>query len=317
MFPTGNSPNKISLLRDADRDGRAEIQETFLSELNQPFGMALVDDTLFVACTDAVLAYPFKVGETGIVGKPRTITSLPAGGYNNHWTRNIVANRQGTKLYVSVGSASNVAEHGMQVELLRADILEMNLDGTALCVFASGLRNPVGMDWQPESGLLWTAVNERDELGDDLVPDYLTVVERNAFYGWPYAYFGSHEDPRRAGERPDLVEKTRVPDLALGAHTASLGLAFYDATQFPDRYHGGAFIGQRGSWNRSTFAGYRVAFAPFQNGKPTGEIEGFLTGFKIDNERVHGRPVGVAVTQGGALLVADEPGNVIWHVAKQ
>jgi glucose/arabinose dehydrogenase len=312
---TGDSPNRITLLRDADGDGTPEVRETFLEGLNQPFGMALVKGTLFVANTDALLAFPYKEGQKRLETKGMKILDLPAGGYNNHWTRNVVAARDGSKLYITVGSASNVAENGTTEELLRANILEINLDGTALRVLASGLRNPVGMDWEPVTGKLWTTVNERDELGDDLVPDYLTSVKDGGFYGWPYSYFGSHEDPRRKGERPDLVKKALVPDVALGSHTASLGLAFYRGKAFPQKYHGGAFIGQRGSWNRSELVGYRVAFVPFQDGKPTGKAGDFLTGFLANDKEAYGRPVGVAVTNDGALLVADEPANVVWRVS--
>jgi glucose/arabinose dehydrogenase len=218
-------------------------------------------------------------------------------------------------LYVSVGSASNVAEHGTGEEILRACILETNPDGTELRVFASGLRNPVGMDWEPVTGELWTAVNERDELGDDLVPDYMTSVRDGGFYGWPWYYFGRHEDPRRKGERPHLADKVIVPDVPLGSHTASLGLAFYTAKAFPEKYRGGAFVGQRGSWNRSEFAGYRVAFVPFRDGKPAGPAEDFLTGFLAGGEEAYGRPVGVAVAKDGSLLVADDSGNVVWRVS--
>lgn len=314
---TGDSPNKITLLRDADGDGSAEVQNVFLAKLNQPFGMSLVGKTLFVATTDALFAYPYETGQTSIDARPLKIMGLPAGGYNNHWTRNVLANADGSKLYVSVGSASNVAEYGTSEEMLRANILELNPDGTALRVFASGLRNPVGMAWEPETTKLWTVVNERDELGDDLVPDYLTSVREDAFYGWPYSYFGAHEDPRRKGERPDLVKKAVVPDMSLGSHTASLGLTFYSGKQFPKRFHGGAFIGQRGSWNRSSFVGYQVAFVPFQDGRPAGKLEPFLTGFIASDDEVYGRPVGVAVAKDGSLLVADEPGNVIWRVAAE
>jgi len=312
---TGDSPNKITLLRDSDGDGKPEKQETFLEGLKQPLGMALVDDRLFVAATDAVMLYPYEEGQTKILVEGKKIIDLPAGGYNNHWTRNVIASPDGKKLYISVGSASNVAEHGTAEEMLRANILEINPDGTALRVFASGLRNPVGMDWEPTSGKLWTAVNERDGLGDDLVPDYITSVQEDGFYGWPYSYFGSHEDPRLKGERPDLVKKTIVPDLALGSHTASLGLAFCDSKTFPKKYQGGAFIGQRGSWNRSKFVGYRVAFVSFEDGKPAGDAEDFLTGFIANDSEVYGRPVGVAIAKDGSLLVADEPANVIWRVS--
>lgn len=312
---TGTSPNQITVLRDADGDGTPEVRETFLTGLNQPFGMALVKDTLFIANTDALVAFPYREGQKRLDSRGMKVLDLPAGGYNNHWTRNVVANRAGTKLYVTVGSASDHAEHGTAEEMLRANILEVNPDGTGLRVFASGLRNPVGLGWEPVTGKLWTAVNERDELGDDLVPDYLTSVQESGFYGWPYFYFGVHEDPRRKGERPDLAGKVLVPDLALGAHTASLGLAFYQGKAFPQKYRGGAFVGQRGSWNRSEFVGYRVAFVPFQDGKPAGKAEDFLTGFLANHQEAYGRPVGVAVAADGSLLVADEPGNVVWRVS--
>jgi glucose/arabinose dehydrogenase len=312
---TGDSPNKITLLRDPDGDGRPEVRETFLAGLNQPFGMAQLNDTLFVGCTDAVMAFPYQQGQTRIEAKGMKILDLPAGGYNNHWTRNIIGSKDGAKLYITVGSASNNAEHGTGEEILRANILEANLDGTGARVFASGLRNPNGMDWEPVTGSLWTAVNERDELGDELVPDYLTSVQDGGFYGWPYAYFGAHEDPRLKGVRPDLVKKTIVPDVPLGSHTASLGLAFYEGDRFPQKYRGGAFVGQRGSWNRSEFSGYRVAFVPFKAGKPAGEAEDFLTGFIASESEVYGRPVGVAVASDGSLLVTDEPANIIWRVS--
>ncbi len=318
---TGDSPNRITLLRDADGDRQPEVQETFLEGLNQPFGMVLVGDTLFVANTDAVTAFPYRNGDTKIANPGMKILDLPVGGYNNHWTRNIIANKDGTKLYISVGSASNNAEHGTAEEMLRASILECNPDGTSLRVFASGLRNPVGMAWNPANGELWTAVNERDELGDELVPDYATSVEDGGFYGWPYAYFGQHEDPRMKGQRPDLVKKTLVPDVPLGSHTASLGLAFYEAGDnehaLPEKYRGGAFVGQRGSWNRSELVGYRVAFVPFKDGKPAGPPEDFLTGFIANENEVHGRPVGVAVAADGSLLVADEPANIVWRVSAE
>lgn len=312
---TGTSANRITLLRDADRDGTPEVRETFLSGLNQPFGLARIGDQLFVANTDGVARFPYKSGDTAIAAKGTTVLHLPIGGYNNHWTRNLIANADGSKLYVSVGSASNVGENGMKEEALRANILEVNPDGTSLRVFASGLRNPVGLAWEPRTGALWTAVNERDELGDELVPDYITSVKDGAFYGWPYSYFGKNEDPRRKGERTDLVAKALVPDLALGAHTASLGLAFYTATGFPEKYRGGAFVGQRGSWNRSKFAGYRVAFVPFKDGKPAGPAEDFLTGFIANADEVYGRPVCVCVAADGALLVTDDVTDRVWRVA--
>ncbi|RIV22443.1 sorbosone dehydrogenase family protein [Fibrisoma montanum] len=312
----GESANRITLFRDANKDGKPELREVFLTGLNQPFGMVIVGDYFYVANTDAVMRYPYKAGQTKITGKGEKIKDLPAGGYNNHWTRNLLANEDGSKIYVSVGSGSNVGENGMEHEVKRAAIWEMNPDGSGERLYATGLRNPVGIDWQPGTNKLWTAVNERDELGDNLVPDYLTSVQEGAFYGWPYSYFGQNVDPRRKGERPDLVKKAVVPDVALGSHTASLGLAFYDKDAFPQKYHNGAFIGQHGSWNRSEFSGYKVVFVPFENGQP-GKPEDFLTGFIADGEgdEVHGRPVGVTVLPDGSMLVADDAGNTIWRVA--
>ena len=313
----GESANRITLLRDADRDGTPEVREVFLEGLKQPLGMLLLGDQFYVANTDGVWRYPYTAGETVLLPQGQKVLDLPAGGYNNHWTRNLLANADGTKLYVSVGSSSNVAEHGLQEEERRANILELNLDGTGERVFASGLRNPVGMGWAPGTRVLWTVVNERDDLGEDLVPDYLTHVEDGGFYGWPFAYFGANEDPRLAGQRPDLVKQTRVPDVALGAHTASLGLAFYEAQAFPKKYQGGAFIGQHGSWNRSELSGYKVVFVPFQHGKPSGPPEDFLTGFIADaaQAQVYGRPVGITLMPDGALLVADDASNTLWKVS--
>ncbi|EWY42176.1 sorbosone dehydrogenase [Skermanella stibiiresistens SB22] len=313
----GESANRITLLRDADGDGFPEIRETFLEGMNQPFGMALLGDTLYVANTDGVLAFPYVTGQTRMEAKGVKILDLPAGGYNNHWTRNIRVGPDGTKLYVTVGSASNVAEHGIEEEHRRAAILEINPDGSGERLFASGLRNPVGLDWEPETGVMWTAVNERDELGDELVPDYMTSVRDGGFYGWPYAYFGKIEDPRLRGQRPDLVAQSIVPDMALGSHTASLGLTFYRGTAFPERYRGGAFIGQHGSWNRSELSGYKVLFVPFANGRPSGPGEDFLGGFVAERSRseVYGRPCGVAELPDGSLLVADDAGDRIWRVA--
>ncbi|GAA4415861.1 sorbosone dehydrogenase family protein [Nibrella viscosa] len=316
--PSGESANRITLFRDTNGDGQPDLREVFLNGLNQPFGMAVLGNSFYVANTDGLLQFPYQPGQTRITAPGKKILELPAGGYNNHWTRNLLAHPDGTKLYISVGSASNVGEHGMDYEVRRAAILEINPDGSGERIYAGGLRNPVGMAWQPGTHELWTAVNERDELGDDLVPDYLTSVKEGAFYGWPYAYFGQHEDPRRKGERPDLVAKAVVPDVPLGAHTASLGLTFYDKTAFPANYHNGAFVGQHGSWNRSSFAGYKVVFVPFQNGKPAGRPEDFLTGFIADpggeSREVYGRPVGVAVLPDGSLLVADDAGQRIWRV---
>ncbi|MGV3707093.1 MAG: PQQ-dependent sugar dehydrogenase [Arcticibacter sp.] len=313
----GESPNSILIFRDGNQDGKPEVAEVFLSGLHQPFGMLVIGDSFYVANTDGLWQYPYKEGQKKITAKGKKILELPAGGYNNHWTRNIIANADKSKIYVSVGSGSNVGENGMEHEVRRANILEINPDGSAERIFAAGLRNPVGMDWNPETKQLWTAVNERDELGDDLVPDYITSVKDGAFYGWPYAYFGPNEDPRMKGQKPELVKKTIAPDLAVGAHTASLGLAFYKAAAFPAKYKNGAFIGQHGSWNRSELSGYKVAFVPFQGGKPFGKLEDFLTGFIVEGGKseVYGRPVGVAVLNDGSLLVADDAGNTLWRVS--
>ncbi|GAB3527413.1 sorbosone dehydrogenase family protein [Pontibacter brevis] len=313
------SANQITLLRDTNHDGQPETREVFLSGVKQPYGMLVLNGYFYVALVDKLVRYPYKEGQTKMTAKGEQILSLPAGGYNHHWTRNIIANPQGTKIYVSVGSASNVGEYGMKEEERRANILEINPDGSGERVYASGLRNPVGMDWEPNTNVLWTAVNERDKIGDELVPDYLTSVKEGGFYGWPYAYFGQNIDPRRKGERPDLVQKTIVPDVPLGAHTSSLGLAFYDGATFPDRYRNGAFVGQHGSWNRSEFAGYKVLFVPFQNGRPSGKPEDFLTGFIANAEQneVYGRPVSVEVMADGAMLVSDDESGTIWRVTAQ
>lgn len=312
-----SSANRITLLRDADKNGSPETRTTFLSGLNQPFGMLVLDNYFYVANTDGVWRYPYKAGQTKIAEKGQKIMNLPAGGYNNHWTRNLLAGPDGKKIYVSVGSASNVAEHGMKEEERRANVLEINPDGSGERIYAAGLRNPVGMDWAPGTQTLWSAVNERDELGDELVPDYLTSVQPGKFYGWPYAYFGQNEDPRRKGERPDLVKQTVVPEVPLGPHTASLGLAFYKADTFPAKYRSGAFIGQHGSWNRSEFSGYKVVFVPFENGKPSGPMEDFLTGFIANaaDKEVYGRPVGITALPDGSLLVADDAADTLWRVA--
>jgi len=313
------SANRIIMFRDTGKNGRYESRYTYKTGLDQPFGMLVMDNYFYVANTGGIVRYPYNQNDTILKGNGEQIVDLPADGYNNHWTRNIIANPQKTKIYISVGSASNNAEHGMEVEQRRAAILEVNPDGSGEQIFASGLRNPVPMDWEPVTGNLWTAVNERDELGDDLVPDYATHVQRGGFYGWPYAYFGANEDPRMKGQRPDLVSKTIVPDIPLGSHTASLGLMFYRGSQFPSRYRNGMFIGQHGSWNRSVLSGYKVLFVPFQNGKPSGAPEDFLTGFVIDPVKgeVHGRPVCVAEMPDGSLLVSDDAAKVIWKVSME
>jgi glucose/arabinose dehydrogenase len=311
------SADRITLLRDTTNDGVPDMHETFLAKLNQPFGMLILGNWFYVANTDGLWRYPYKTGQTKITEQGKKIVSLPAGKHNRHWTRNIIANKDGSKIYIAIGSGSNVAEHGIEAETNKADILVVNPDGTDLKVFASGLRNPVGMDWAPGTNTLWTVVNERDELGDNLVPDYLTHVEEGGFYGWPYVYFGQHNDPRVTDKRPEYVKNTIVPDVPLGAHTASLGLAFYEGTSFPKKYQGGAFIVQHGSWNRSTLSGYKVIFVPFNNGKPSGKPEDFLVGFieDLSHEKVYGRPVGATILHDGSLLITDDVTNIIWRVS--
>lgn len=313
------SANRITLLRDKNGDGKAEEQSIFLSGLNQPFGMALLNGALYVANTDGIMRYAYTEGAMRLDGPGEKILALPAGGFNNHWTRNLVARPDGQKIYVGVGSSSNIAENGLAIEEGRAAIWEFNPDGTGARVFAGGLRNPNGMDFEPTTGTLFTVVNERDFLGDNLVPDYLTSVKNGGFYGWPFSYWGANIDKRIKAKdrRPDLVAKALVPDYALGAHVAALGLVFYKGAAFPERYRGGAFIGEHGSWNRSAFAGYKVVYVPFADGKPSGAPEDFLTGFLADTKtgKDYGRPVGVALDKAGALLVADDVGNIVWRVA--
>jgi len=311
------SANRITLLRDADGDGVAETRTVFLQGLTSPFGMALVGNDFYVADTDALLRYPYAEGKMMISETAAKVADLPAGTINHHWTKNVIASRDGARLYVSVGSNSNAAENGLDKEVNRAAIMEIDRATGRSRIFASGLRNPVGMAWQPQSGALWTAVNERDEIGSDLVPDYMTSVKDGGFYGWPFSYYGQHVDDRVKPQRPDLVASAIVPDYALGAHTASLGLTFYDAKLFPPRYAGGAFVGQHGSWNRKPLSGYKVIFVPFADGRPNGTAEDVLTGFVDENGDAHGRPVGVAIDKSGALLVADDVGNTIWRVTPQ
>ncbi len=309
------SANRITLLRDVDANGAAKTRQVFLKNLNSPFGMVLVDKDFYVANSDAVMRFPYEEGKTAITGSGVKVMSLPAGPLNHHWTKNITASPDGKFLYMTVGSNSNVAENGMDKEEGRAAIWELERATGKSRLFATGLRNPNGMAWEPRTKTLWTVVNERDELGNDLVPDYLTSVKDGGFYGWPYSWFGQHVDARVKEPRPDLVAKAIVPDYALGAHTASLGLAFYDSNLFPTNYRGGAFIGMHGSWNRKPHSGYKVAYVPFADGKPSGPPQDFLTGFLGKDEKAKGRPVGVAVAKDGALLVADDVGNVIWRVA--
>ncbi|MGE0742840.1 MAG: sorbosone dehydrogenase family protein [Hyphomonadaceae bacterium] len=312
------SADRITLLRDADGDGVAEDRSVFLQNLNQPFGMALVGDSFYVGNTDAVMRFPYHAGDRAIASAGEQVMALPHNpGNNGHWTRALLASADGSKLYVGVGSVSNVGDSGMDVEEGRAAIHELDLASGRSRVFASGLRNPNGMDWEPATGRLWTAVNERDFLGPDLVPDYMTSVQDGGFYGWPWTYWGRHPDPRfEDGERPAaFASRALTPDYALGAHTASLGLVFYDGQSFPAHYRGGAFIGQHGSWNRAQPSGYKVLFVPFANGAPSGQPEDFLTGFLNERGQAMGRPVGVALDRTGALLVADDAGNMIWRVA--
>ena len=306
--------NRITLLRDADRDGVAETRFVFLSGLNSPFGMALAGGSFYVANSDAIVRFPYSPGQTHIAATATKVADLPSGPINQHWTRNVVAAADGSKLYVSIGSLSNVGEKGIDKEEGRAAIWEVDAQTGQHRIFASGLRNPVGMAWHPSSGALWVAVNERDELGSDLVPDYMTAVRDGAFYGWPYSYFGSHVDTRVKPPRPDLVSAAVVPDYALGPHTGSLGLAYARETALPAPFKDGMFVGQHGSWNRKPPSGYKVIFVPFTDGKPSGSPVDVLTGFIKENGDGMGRPVGVALHNDGALLVADDVGNTIWRV---
>jgi glucose/arabinose dehydrogenase len=308
------SANRIMLLRDADGDGSAEFRSVFLEGLNSPFGMALVGNTFYVANTDAVVSFPYEEGQTEITAEPTKITDLPAGTINHHWTKGLIANDDGSKLYVSVGSNSNIAENGFEAEQERAAILEVDTQAGIYRVFASGLRNPVGMAWEPESDTLWTVVNERDELGNDLVPDYMTAVRDGGFYGWPYSYYGEHVDTRVSPQNPDLVATAIVPDYALGSHTAPLGLASSLGNTLPAQFENGMFVGQHGSWNRQAPNGYQVIFIPFAEGVPSGDPIIVLNGFIKENGDAMGRPVGVAIDGTGALLVADDIGNIIWRV---
>jgi len=306
--------NRITLLRDSDGDGVAETRSIFVAGLNSPFGMALVGNVLYVANSDAVVRFPYSAGQTRIDVRATELVELPAGPINRHWTKSLIASTDGARLYVGVGSNSNAAENGIEQEDERAAVWEVDPTTGKHRVFASGLRNPVGMAWEPVTGALWVAVNERDELGSDLVPDYMTAVRDGGFYGWPYSYFGQHVDSRVTPKRPDLVAAAIKPDYALGAHTASLGLASARGSQLPTRFRDGMFVGQHGSWNRKPRSGYKVIFVPFSRGMPSGEPIDVLTGFVRENGDAMGRPVGVAIDRRGALLVADDVGNVIWRV---
>ncbi len=309
------SPNRITLLRDADHDGIAETRTVFLADLNSPFGMALVGNDLYVADSDKLLRFPYQPGETTIKEAGTKVVDLPGGSINHHWTKNVVASKDGSKLYVSVGSNSNVGENGLQAEEGRAAIWEVDRASGQHRIFASGLRNPNGMAWEPQSGKLWTAVNERDEIGSDLVPDYITSVQDGAFYGWPFSYYGQHVDVRVNPQNLDLVAKAIAPDYAVGPHTASLGLTFAEGSKLPAPFTDGAFIGQHGSWNRKPHSGYKVIFVPFEAGQPKGQPVDVLTGFLDKDEKAMGRPVGVVVDQQGGLLVADDVGNKVWRVS--
>ena len=309
------SANRITLLRDANGDGVAETRSVFLEGLNSPFGIALVGNNLYVANADAVLRFPYETGQTQITAAGVQVTDLPGKPLNHHWTKNIIASKDGSKLYATVGSNSNVGENGMEIEAGRAAIWEIDLQTSQKRLFASGLRNPNGMGWSPEDGRLWTVVNERDEIGSDLVPDYLTSVKDGAFYGWPYSYYGQNVDVRAKPPQPDLVAKAIAPDYALGSHVAPLGMAFSDGKSFAAPLSSGVFIGQHGSWNRKPFSGYNVVFVPFAQGKPTGLPIEVLSGFLSPDGDAYGRPVGVAMDTRGGLLVADDVGNVVWRVA--
>ncbi|MEB0120425.1 sorbosone dehydrogenase family protein [Pseudomonas sp. CCI1.2] len=308
------SANRITLLRDSNHDGIAETRTVFLKNLNSPFGMALVGNDFYVADTDKLLRYHYENGQTSISGEPTTVTDLPAGTINHHWTKNVIASKDGKKLYVTVGSNSNVGENGLDKEQDRASIWEVDAATGAHRIFASGLRNPNGMDWEPQTGKLWTAVNERDEIGSDLVPDYVTSVKDGAFYGWPFSYYGQHVDVRVKPQNPQRVAEAIPPDYAVGPHTASLGMTFADGKSLPAPFNQGMFIGQHGSWNRNPHSGYKVLFVPFANGVPTGTPIDLLSGFLNADDNAQGRPVGVINDQHGGLLVADDVGNKIWRV---
>jgi glucose/arabinose dehydrogenase len=308
------SADRITLLRDADGDGIAEVRTVFAQGLKSPFGMTLVGGTLYVANADGVVSFPYQAGQTSVAGPGTAVFGLPGGPINHHWTKNVVASPDGSKLFATVGSNSNIGENGMQAEEGRAAIWEYDIAARRARVFASGLRNPNGVDFDPATGAMWTVVNERDEIGNDLPPDYLTSVREGGFYGWPYSYWG-RVDERVKPPRPDLVATAIRPDYGLGPHTASLGLTFYRAAAFPASYRGGAFIGQHGSWNRQPLNGYRVVFVPFANGRPQMPAQPFLTGFLNADNKIQGRPVGVAVDGRGALLVADDVGGIVWRVA--
>nr|WP_050386328.1 sorbosone dehydrogenase family protein [Bradyrhizobium pachyrhizi] len=310
---TGAS-NRITLLRDSNGDGKPEMQSMFLDHLHSPFGVALVGNDLYVANTDAIVRYPYHEGDTKITEPGQTLTELPGGPIDHHWTKSLTASPDGALLYVGVGSNSNITENGIEAEKNRAAIFEVERATGRWRIFASGLRNPNGLTFEPHSHALWTVVNERDEIGPNLVPDYLTSVKDGGFYGWPYSYFGQNVDPRVQPPRPDLVAKATVPDYALSSHVAPLGLAFYTGDSLPSSYRGGAFIGEHGSWNRPQLNGYKVVYVPFADGHPNGPAQDVVTGFLGEDEKSRGRPVGLAIDKSGALLIADDVGNTVWRV---
>ena len=310
---TGPS-NRITLLRDTNGDGVPDVQSVFLDHLNSPFGVALVGNDLYVADTDAIVRYPYTPGETKITAPGTVLTQLPGGPIDHHWTKSLLASPDGSLLYVGVGSNSNITENGIEAEKNRAAIWEVDRASGRARIFASGLRNPNGLCWEPQTGALWAVVNERDELGPNLVPDYMTSVKDGAFYGWPYSYYGQHVDPRVMPQRPDLVEKAIPPDYALSSHVAPLGMVFYTGTNLPENYRGGAFVGEHGSWDRPQLNGYKVVFVPFSDGRPNGMAQDVVTGFLNPDNAARGRPVGLAVDKTGALLIADDVGNTVWRV---
>ncbi|MBT2793232.1 PQQ-dependent sugar dehydrogenase [Paraburkholderia strydomiana] len=306
--------NRITLLRKPANGSGEWERHVFIDNLHSPFGMQLVGDTLYVAGTDAILKFPYKAGATSISERGVELADLP-NTVNHHWTKSLLASRDGKKLYVGVGSNSNVGENGLEVEYRRADVLEVDTATGASRIYAAGIRNPTGLQWEPKTGQLWAIANERDEIGADLVPDYLTSVKENAFYGWPYSYYGQHVDPRAQPQRPDLVAKAIAPDFAIGSHVAPLGLTFYTGNNLPAQYRGGAFIGEHGSWDRSPLSGYVVSYVAFENGKPVSAPKDVVTGFtSADQKQLYGAPVGVAQDRDGGLLIADDVGNAIWRV---
>jgi glucose/arabinose dehydrogenase len=307
--------NRITLLRDTNGDGIPDVRTVFLDHLNSPFGVALVGHDLYVANTDAIMRYPYQDGQTTITAKGTKLTDLPGGPIDHHWTKSLLASPDGSKLYVGVGSNSNIAENGIQAEYERAAIWEVDRATGAHRIFASGTRNPTGLQWEPTTGKLWAIANERDEIGPDLVPDYLTSVQDGGFYGWPYSYYGQHLDPRGQPQRPDLVAKAIVPDYALSSHVAPLGFAMSSGHNLPATYQSGAFVGEHGSWDRTPLNGYKVVFVPFRDGKPSGPAQDVVTGFLDANNHTHGPPVGLAVDRSGALLIADDVGNAVWRVS--